>query len=91
MVRNFNISTAIRRQRVNGSFKFKILTLTRYKKSKYKAKIRTGRQKLHVWSLFIARFNRSEILHKSVSALHQEKKKKKKNLKQKTYNVREIV
>ena len=32
LVRNFNISTAIRRQRVNGSFKFKILTLTRYKK-----------------------------------------------------------
>lgn len=28
-----------------------------------------------IWSLFIARFNRREILHKSVSALHQEKKK----------------
>lgn len=59
-------------------------------KYKYKEKIGTGRQKLHVWSLFIARFNRREILHKVFQHCIK-KKKKKKTLNKKTYNVREIV
>lgn len=57
---------------------------------KYKEKISSGRQKLHVWSLFIARFNRREILHKVFQHCIK-KKKKKKTLNKKTYNVREIV